>query len=119
MIIPSIIINYYNKNNLTSTSDEHIFYIFAILCITIIFVFIIGIILLSLFKISNTLKRIFCWIFAFIHFILSLLCLVQIQIIIGKDLKDNKRIDPAYGVLWLALIGIFFLPFIIDHYTFV
>ena len=118
MIIPSIIINYYNKNNLTSTSDEHIFYILAILCIIIIFVFIIGIILLSLLQFSDTPKRIFCWICAVIHFILSLLCLVQIQIIIGKDLQDNKRIDPLYKVLWLALIVIFFLPFIIDHYTF-
>lgn len=122
MIIPSITINYYNRNNLTSDSDEYVNYILAIVCITIIFICIIGFLVLKFFQISTGWIQIFLGVCAFIHCILSIKCLIQIQIIIDKKFDNNKTIDPnkkidsSYRFLWICIVVIILLPFFTYHF---
>ena len=121
MIIPSITINYYYRNNLTSDSNEYVDYILAIVCIIIIFVCIIGFLVLNFFQISSWWIRVFIWICVVIHCYLSIMCLIKIHTIIDKKFGDdeiidpNKKIDSSYKFLWICIVVIIVLPFFTEY----
>jgi len=103
IIIPSILINFYNKNNITSTSHEIISYILAIVSIIILFVCIIGSFILIKYSASLFWLRVFIYSCLVIYWLITL----YLYIIIKENIDDNnitgdQKINENFKWLWLV-----------------
>jgi membrane-associated HD superfamily phosphohydrolase len=115
IIIPSILINFYNKNNITSTSHEIISYILAIVSIIILFVCIIGSFILIKYSASSFWLRVFIYSCLVIYWLITL----YLYIIIKENIDDNnltgdQKINENFKWLWLVWFITLALPIYID-----
>jgi membrane-associated HD superfamily phosphohydrolase len=115
IIIPSILINFYNKNNITLTSHEIISYILAIVSIIILFVCIIGSFILIKYSASSFWLRVFIYSCLVIYWLITL----YLYIIIKENIDDNnltgdQKINENFKWLWLVWFITLALPIYID-----
>jgi hypothetical protein len=115
IIIPSILIDYYNRNNITSTSYEYGSYILAIVTIILVLVCIVGSIILLILDWPSI------WLRGFIYGCLAIymgitcyFCILITQKIDDKKLTGNQKINENFKWLWLVWFITIASPIYID-----
>jgi ABC-type multidrug transport system permease subunit len=116
IIIPSILIDYYNRNNITSTSYEYGSYIFAIVTIVLVVVCIVGSFILFILDWPSIWLRVFIYGCLVIYMVATLyFCIIITQKIDDNNLTGNKKINPNFKWLWLVWCITVGLPVYIEY----